>query len=149
MRTQIIKVITIVSLSAVVTVSSPHIAIADIEVPGQSKAESKFVEVPQNDLKELAIDLSLVPQAVEFEGFINYGSRIQSTSTNTLGQTITGVIRPNVITPNVINQPIFSTRKVPTADGGPSNLQQLIKERDELKQRLLEVEALIKKNANE
>ncbi|MEO8353600.1 MAG: hypothetical protein ABI680_17880, partial [Chthoniobacteraceae bacterium] len=90
--------------------------------------------------------------------------------TNTLGPTITGVI-----TPNVINQPIFSTRRVltavssfdgqtvvlgglireevrkvedKTADGGASNLQKLIKERDQLKQRLLEVEALIK-NAKE
>jgi general secretion pathway protein D len=56
-----------------------------------------------------SIDMQLAPQVVEFEGFINYGSPIQTTSTNGLGQTIT-----NVITPNVINQPIFSTRKVST-----------------------------------
>jgi general secretion pathway protein D len=56
-----------------------------------------------------SIDMNLAPQVVEFEGFINYGSPIQSTSTNGLGQTIV-----NVITPNVINQPIFSTRKVQT-----------------------------------
>ncbi len=56
------------------------------------------------------IDLNLVPQVVEFEGFINYGSPIQTTSTNALGQSIT-----NVITPNIINQPIFSTRKVTTS----------------------------------
>jgi len=48
---------------------------------------------------------------VEFEGFINYGSPIQSTTTNP----ITGVSTTNVITPNVINQPIFSTRKVTTS----------------------------------
>ena len=56
------------------------------------------------------IELSLVPQVVEFEGFINYGSPIQTTSTNALGISST-----NVITPNVINQPIFSTRKVTTS----------------------------------
>jgi general secretion pathway protein D len=56
------------------------------------------------------IDLNLVPQVVEFEGFINYGSPIQTTSSNALGQQIV-----NVITPNVINQPIFSTRKVTTS----------------------------------
>lgn len=56
-----------------------------------------------------SIDMQLAPQVVEFEGFINYGSPIQTTSTNGLGQTIT-----NIITPNVINQPIFSTRKVST-----------------------------------
>src|SRR5204862_8208146 len=55
-------------------------------------------------------DLSLVPQVVEFEGFINYGSPIQTTSTNALGMT-----RVNVLTPNVINQPIFSSRKVNTS----------------------------------
>ena len=58
----------------------------------------------------VTIDLNLVPQVVEFEGFINYGSPIQSTSMNILGQPVT-----NVITPNIINQPIFSARKVTTS----------------------------------
>ena len=56
-----------------------------------------------------SIDMQLAPQVVEFEGFINYGSPIQTTSTNILGQS-----QVNVITPNIINQPIFSTRKVST-----------------------------------
>lgn len=56
------------------------------------------------------IDMQLAPQVTEFEGFINYGSPIQSQNTNPL----TGVTTTNVITPNVINQPIFSTRKVTT-----------------------------------
>ena len=59
---------------------------------------------------EYTIDLNLVPQVVEFEGFINYGSPIQTTSTNALG-----ISTVNVITPNVINQPIFSTRKITTS----------------------------------
>lgn len=57
------------------------------------------------------IDLNLVPQVVEFEGFINYGSPIQTTTTNP----ITGISTTNVLTPNIINQPIFSTRKVTTS----------------------------------
>ncbi len=57
------------------------------------------------------IDLNLIPQVVEFEGFINYGSPIQTTGSNP----ITGVPETTVITPNVINQPIFSTRKVTTS----------------------------------
>jgi len=73
------------------------------------------------------IDLNLVPQVVEFEGFINYGSPIQTTSTNALGQSVT-----NVLTPNVINQPIFSTRKVTTSvsvfDGSTVMLGGLIRE---------------------
>jgi general secretion pathway protein D len=74
------------------------------------------------------IDLNLVPQVVEFEGFINYGSPIQSTATNP----ITGVTTTNIITPNVINQPIFSTRKVQTSvsvfDGQTVVLGGLIRE---------------------
>ncbi len=58
----------------------------------------------------VTIDLNLVPQVVEFEGFINYGSPIQTVSTNLLG-----VAQTNVLTPNVINQPIFSSRKVTTS----------------------------------
>jgi general secretion pathway protein D len=57
------------------------------------------------------IDLSLVPQVVEFEGFINYGSPITAAGVNLL----TGQPTQTVITPNVINQPIFSTRKVTTS----------------------------------
>ena len=74
------------------------------------------------------IDLNLVPQVVEFEGFINYGSPITSSVTNPL----TGVSSQNVITPNVINQPIFSTRKVTTSvsvfDGSTVVLGGLIRE---------------------
>ena len=57
------------------------------------------------------IDLNLVPQVVEFEGFINYGSPISSSSISLL----TGAPVTTVLTPNVINQPIFSTRKVTTS----------------------------------
>ena len=58
---------------------------------------------------DYTITLSLVPQVVEFEGFINYGSPILSTQTDLLGRSTT-----SVITPNTINQPVFSTRKVTT-----------------------------------
>ncbi len=58
----------------------------------------------------VTIDLNLVPQVVEFEGFINYGSPIQTTATGLLGTPIT-----TVLTPNVINQPIFNSRKVTTS----------------------------------
>lgn len=65
----------------------------------------------------ITIDLNLVPQVVEFEGFINYGSPILSPSSSFLDR-VTNIVRTtpqNVITPNVINQPIFSTRKVTTS----------------------------------
>src|SRR6266487_3909024 len=62
----------------------------------------------------VTIDLSMVPQVVEFEGFINYGSPINAIGINTtLGAIQTSV--PVTLTENVINQPIFSTRKVTTS----------------------------------
>ncbi|HEX4696710.1 MAG TPA: type II and III secretion system protein [Candidatus Udaeobacter sp.] len=60
------------------------------------------------------IDLNLVPQVVEFEGFINYGSPINAVGVNTLAGAITTSV-PVLLTENVINQPVFSTRKVTTS----------------------------------
>ncbi|MDD5350001.1 MAG: type II and III secretion system protein [Chthoniobacteraceae bacterium] len=50
------------------------------------------------------IDLQLEPQVVEFEGFINYGTPIYGSNG----------VTSSILTDNVINQPIFSTRKVRT-----------------------------------
>ena len=62
------------------------------------------------------IDLNLIPQVVEFEGFINYGSPIFAVGINTVGGTSgISVSAPVLLTNNVINQPIFSTRKVTTS----------------------------------
>jgi general secretion pathway protein D len=60
------------------------------------------------------IDLNLVPQVVEFEGFINYGSPINAVGVNTVGNVISTSV-PVRLTDNVINQPVFSTRKVTTS----------------------------------
>jgi len=59
------------------------------------------------------IDLNLIPQVVEFEGFINYGSPINAVGVNTMAGI--SVSQPILLTENVINQPIFSTRKVTTS----------------------------------
>jgi general secretion pathway protein D len=65
------------------------------------------------------IDLNLVPQVTEFEGFINYGSPILRAPKQGFIDSLTGLFVPGtgetVVTPNVINQPIFSTRKVTTS----------------------------------
>jgi general secretion pathway protein D len=65
----------------------------------------------------VTIDLNLVPQVVEFEGFINYGSPILAPSSSFLNTVTGGLINSpqSVLTPNVINQPVFSTRKVTTS----------------------------------
>ncbi len=67
----------------------------------------------------ITIDLNLVPQVVEFEGFINYGSPIlapPSAILSALGTVVPGLSQSErVLTPNIINQPIFSSRKVTTS----------------------------------
>lgn len=68
------------------------------------------------------IDLVLSPRVVEFEGFINYGSPISTVATITQGSQdpITGFFTINafnqniLVTENVINQPVFSSREVTT-----------------------------------
>lgn len=65
----------------------------------------------------VTIDLNLVPQVVEFEGFINYGSPIRAPSSSMIDILTGGIITtpPSIITDNVINQPIFNSRKVTTS----------------------------------
>ena len=56
------------------------------------------------------IELNIAPEVVEFEGFINYGSPIQTSAIDALGQPTTVVL-----TENRIEQPVFATRKLTTA----------------------------------
>lgn len=74
---------------------------------------------PQIGPDGYTIDLTLSPEVVDFEGFINYGSPILAPVTQSildpttllsLGERTTS----RILTENVINQPIFSTRKVTT-----------------------------------
>ena len=88
------------------------------------------------------IELNLSPEVVEFDGFINYGSPILSPSssafqaiTNAAGATTSFIplAQPErLITPNIINQPVFSVRKVTTGvtvwDGQTVALGGLIRE---------------------
>ncbi|MBK8041044.1 MAG: hypothetical protein IPK22_28505 [Verrucomicrobiaceae bacterium] len=99
------------------------------------------------------MELNLSPEVVEFDGFINYGSPINqpgqtlpifNSTTQQLSagpppvfgivQTLVGFNNTGdrIITPNVINQPIFSVRKVTTGvtvwDGQTVVLGGLIRE---------------------
>lgn len=78
------------------------------------------------------IDLNLAPEVTEFDGFINYGNPIFQVNSSSV---VAGVLIPAgrvELTPNIINQPIFSTRKVQTAvtvwDGQTVALGGLIRE---------------------
>ncbi len=73
---------------------------------------------------DFTIDLNLAPEVVEFEGFINYGSPINTVDVFS-GDTVP-------LTENRIEMPIFSTRKVTTQvtiwDGSTVALGGLIRE---------------------
>ncbi|RYD21793.1 MAG: type II and III secretion system protein [Verrucomicrobiaceae bacterium] len=58
---------------------------------------------------DFVIELRFVPEIVEFEGFINYGSPIQSPGADALGNPVV-----SVITENRIEMPVFSARRVNT-----------------------------------
>ncbi len=62
--------------------------------------------ISENDF---VIDLRFVPEIVEFEGFINYGSPILSGGVDVLGNS-----SDSVITENRIEMPVFSSRRVST-----------------------------------
>lgn len=83
------------------------------------------------------IDLQLNPEVTEFDGFINYGSPIFSVTPpsfveNALGE-VFGLPASRVeLTPNIINQPVFSVRRLTTSvtiwDGQTVVLGGLIRE---------------------
>jgi general secretion pathway protein D len=84
------------------------------------------------------IDMNLAPEVVDFEGFINYGSPIFApqrvnllVATNSL-IAVPSLFRQQLLTENVINQPIFSKRKVESSvtvwDGQTVVLGGLIRE---------------------
>jgi general secretion pathway protein D len=92
---------------------------------------------PQIGADNYTIDLSLAPEVVEFDGFVNYGSPINAPrALNAIEQlqdpsNLTG-IGLFTLTENVMNQPIFSVRKVTTSvsiwDGQTVALGGLIRE---------------------
>ena len=65
---------------------------------------------PTIGTNDFVIDLRFAPDIVEFEGFVNYGSPIQSPATDFLGNPTTVTI-----TENRIEMPVFSSRRVSTA----------------------------------
>ena len=99
---------------------------------------------PQIGPDGYTIDLSLSPEVVDFDGFINYGSPILAPQRNIVGGAVGAALNPlevlsanqfftpTLLTENVINQPIFSVRKVTTSvsiwDGQTVALGGLIRE---------------------
>jgi general secretion pathway protein D len=87
---------------------------------------------PQVGADNYTIDLSLSPEVVEFDGFVNYGSPINAPAYNGDPNPLTSGIITVPLTENVINQPIFSVRKVTTSvsiwDGQTVALGGLIRE---------------------
>ncbi|MCX6964027.1 MAG: type II and III secretion system protein [Verrucomicrobia bacterium] len=69
---------------------------------------------PQVGADNYTIDLSLRPEVVEFDGFINFGSPIVGPRFDPLANPLVNPsgITPYTITENVMNQPVFSVRRV-------------------------------------
>ncbi len=65
------------------------------------------------------VELTLTPELTDFEGFVNYGTRITSPASSGLVNTALGFLNfatpEQLITPNYILQPIFKTQKVATS----------------------------------
>ena len=124
---------------------SPSDASADTVAPGVLSIAGIFTD-PQFGMRPVgvrmevdpvigengSIDLNLLPEVTEFDGFINYGSPIYSVQPLTDAFGITIGSTQVELTPNTINQPIFSTRKVKTSvtvwDGQTVALGGLIRE---------------------
>ena len=99
---------------------------------------------PQIGPDGYTIDLSLSPEVVDFDGFINYGSPILAPQRNIVAGVVSTALNPldvlsanqlytpTLLTENTINQPIFSVRKVTTSvsiwDGQTVALGGLIRE---------------------
>ena len=83
--------------------------------------------LPTADANKQYIDITLKPTFSNFDGFVNYGSPINSTQTGPLGdqQTV-------VLTPNTILQPVFSKQSLSTnvrvADGATIVIGGLMRE---------------------
>jgi general secretion pathway protein D len=73
------------------------------------------------------VDLTLAPEVIEFEGFINYGSPINTGAINAAGVPTTVIL-----TENRIEQPVFATRRLNTSvtiwDGQTVGVGGLIRE---------------------
>jgi len=105
-----------------VTTNSISLPVVGPSTPGGFETKNTGVELevePVVGPDGVTIDLNLVPSVVEFEGFINYGSPIKTVNPALLGfiggvTNALGISDSIVLTDNVINQPIFSVRKVTT-----------------------------------
>jgi general secretion pathway protein D len=87
---------------------------------------------PQIGADGYTIDLTLSPEVVDFDGFVNYGTPIRGLAASQNFSGIPATPRSVVVSPNVINQPIFTLRKVQTQvtiwDGNTLALGGLIRE---------------------
>lgn len=99
----------VISLNSMVTPATPSAF--------EKRELGVLLEVePQIGADNYTIDLSLAPEVVEFDGFVNYGSPVVGPKYDP-AVILTGDpsgIGTYTITENVMNQPIFSVRKITT-----------------------------------
>lgn len=87
--------------------------------------------LPVADADKQYIDVTLNPSFIDFDGFVNYGSPINTTTIGLLGQS-----QVTTLTPNRILMPIFSKQAVSTniriADGATIAIGGLLKEETQI-----------------
>ncbi|KAB2641221.1 MAG: type II and III secretion system protein [Verrucomicrobia bacterium] len=110
------------------SVAAPMIATPATPSAWETRNTGVTLEIePTVQTDNYVIDVRFVPEIVEFEGFINYGSPIKSPSVDVFGNPTTVVL-----TDNRIEMPVFSTRRVNTSlsiyDGYTVALGGLIRE---------------------
>jgi general secretion pathway protein D len=91
--------------------------------------------LPVADANKHYVDITLAPSFVEFDGFVNYGSPINTTVNGGLGGIVGGGLTSSVVTltENTILMPVFSTQRTSTqltvADGATIAIAGLISDR--------------------
>jgi general secretion pathway protein D len=98
----------------------------------EKRATGLVLEVlPVADAARNYVELTIAPSITDFQGFINYGTPINSIVNNP----ITGIPETTEVTPNAILQPVFSVSRVNTqvtiADGATIVLGGLLQSRIE------------------
>jgi len=121
------NVVSLLSAFSIVSSTNPVTPTTPVKFETRNVGVTLEVE-PTVSADNYTIELNLAPEVVEFDGFINYGSPIMGPTFVPifLIDTITYLVPTRIIdeensyigefaiTPNVINQPIFSVRKVRT-----------------------------------
>jgi general secretion pathway protein D len=93
------------TVTTVLTLSTPTVIATTPTDFKRRNIGVRLVVKPQVTSDNQTVDLSLFPEVVDFEGFINYGDEIFVANPDGT---------QSLLSPNEINQPVFNTRRINT-----------------------------------